>query len=354
MSILFALLIFGLIVLVHEYGHYIVARKNGITVEEFAIGMGPIVISKEYKDTLFSIRLLPLGGYCKMLGEDESEDSEGSYNTKTVFQRISVIAAGSIMNFLLAFVLVFIISSINGFSTLVVSSLSENIPAAANSGMQVGDRVISIDGSRMRVFGDASFALFNNGGRPIDIVVERDGIQHTLLVTPIAVSANDYRVGFSSTFRSGIFGGNVEGFETASFLDTVSHSFWMLGHYIRLVIYSVGQLVTGNVSMDDIAGPVGMVGIIDNVYQGAAQTSSWDAILPLMNLAALLSTNLGVMNLLPFPALDGGRLVFLGVEAVRGKPINPDREGLIHLAGFVVLIGFILVISFNDILRIFG
>ena len=353
MSILIALLIFGVLVLVHEFGHFIVARKNGITVEEFAIGMGPILLSKEHNETLYSIRLLPLGGYCKMLGEDEDEHAEGSYNTKTVLQRIAVISAGSIMNFILAFALVLFMTSVTGFSSLVVNSFTPNVPAAQEAGMMIGDRVISIDGSRLRVFGDASFALFNNHEKPIDIVVERDGVRHTLIVTPIQVAPNTYRVGFGTEYYTGVFGESVDGYNPASLPQTISHSFWMLGHYIRLVVYSVGQLFSGNVAMDDLAGPVGMVNIIDDVYQASAEISLFDTILSFMNLAALLSVNLGVMNLLPFPALDGGRLVFLFIEALRGKPMNPDREGMVHLFGFVILIGFILIVSFNDILRLF-
>ena len=354
MSIFYAFLIFGLIVLVHEFGHFIVARKNGITVEEFAIGMGPIVIGKTHKGTLYSLRLLPLGGFCKMLGEDAEDDAEGAFNNKGVLQRISVIAAGSIMNFLLAFVLVFIMSSVTGFLSLQVNNFSSTITAAQEAGMEVGDRVIAIDGSRLRVFGDARFALFNNGGRPVEVVVDRGGVIHHLEVTPVRVAHNDYRVGFSTTLYTGVFGASHEGFSSATLVETAAHSFWMLGHYIRTTIYAVGQLFTGNVGMEDLAGPVGIVNIIDEVYQGASQTSSWDALLPLMSLMALLSTNLGVMNLLPFPALDGGRLVFLVLEAIRGKPINPEREGMIHLAGFVILIGFIMVVSFNDIARLFG
>ena len=355
MSVLIALLIFGLLVLVHEFGHFIVARKNGITVEEFAIGMGPILLSKEHNDTLYSIRLLPLGGYCKMLGEDEDEEeiSDGSYNAKTVFQRILVISAGSFMNFVLAFVLVFILTSISGFASLVVNNLTDDVTAARDAGMLVGDKVISIDGSRLRVFGDARFALFNNNEQPVEVIVERAGIRETLVITPVRTASGDYRVGFSTEYYTGVFGSSVPNFHRATLTDTLSHSFWMLGHYIRLVIYSVGQLFTGNVAIDDLAGPLGMVNIIDDVYQSAVETSITDAILPLLNLAALLSANLGVMNLLPFPALDGGRLVFLAVEAVRGKPMNQEKEGIIHLAGFVILIGFILIVSFNDILRIF-
>ena len=350
MSIIIAILIFGIIVLVHEYGHFIVARKNGIVVEEFAIGMGPLIYGKQKGATFYSLRLLPIGGYCKMLGVEESDNREGSFNAKGVFARIAVISAGSIMNFALSFVLVLIMISINGFASTYINTVTEGSPAQA-IGLEQGDRVISIDNSRIRVFQDAHFALINNHQTPIDITIERNGQIMELVVTPIQMGAS-YIIGFSPARYAGLFGGLAPGEIRAGLGHTLATSFWTMINYMRLIIFSVGQLVTFNVALDDMAGMVGIVDIIDTTYRATIQINLWFMITQMLNLAALLSANLGVINLLPFPALDGGRLIFLGLEAIRGKPINPEKESMVHVVGFVLLIGLILIITYNDISRL--
>lgn len=351
MSIIIALLIFGVIVVVHEFGHFIVARKNGILVEEFAIGMGPLIYGKKKGDTLYSIRALPLGGYCKMLGEDSSDYNEGSFNNKKVFQRIAVISAGSIMNFLLSFIIVFILISVNGFSTLTVRTVLDNSPAAT-SGLQSGDTIIRINDRRLRIFEDVHFAFMNNGGSPVTMTINRDGEIIAKEVTPV-LNNGRYMIGFSPQPNSGFFSPSNESFERAGLIDTLVNSFWTIVHYIRLVLFGLIQLFTFNVSIDDMAGPVGIVTLIDDAYQANRGINIWGTISQMATLAALISANLGVFNLVPFPALDGGRLIFLLVEAVRGKPVNPEREGMFHLIGFIMLMVLAVVVTFNDISRLF-
>ena len=355
MSLIIAFLIFSLIVVVHEFGHFIIARKNGILVEEFAVGMGPILLKKQKGETLYTIRALPLGGFCKMLGEDESTDDnaniEKSFNNKTVLQRIAVISAGSIMNFILSFVIAMILVFVNGFGTTIVNFPIENTPAYI-AGLQSGDRIVRIDNSRIRIFEDVQFALVNNGATPIDLTINRDGTMIIKEITPMQVGQN-YMIGFSPQQYAGFFSSDTHGLERAGFLESISTSFWTVGSYVRLVLHGLGQLVTFNVSVDEMAGPVGIVNVIGDVYQNNIEISVWHTATIMLRLAALISANLGVFNLLPFPALDGGRLAFLSIEAVRGKPINPEKEGIVHLVGFAMLMVLFVLVTFNDITRLF-
>ena len=363
MPILIAILIFGVLVIVHEWGHFYVARRAGIFVEEFAVGMGPLILSKRDKlGTLYSVRLFPIGGYCKMYGMEggESELTEGetprpdhqSYQNKNVLARMAVIGAGSFMNFVLSFVLLVIITASTGFSSLSVATVSPDSPAYT-AGLQVGDRITHMGGRRLFVYQDAGPAIAAIGGAPSTMRVNRNGQSLTLPVTPTRGPAGNYIIGFTPQSHAGLFE-NTDGLlPNASVVQVVSQSFNTTVYFTRLIGYSLIQLFTFNVAMDDIAGPVGIVGVIGDVYQVAASISPWMVVLQMMNLGALLSANLGLFNLLPIPALDGGRLVFLTIEAIRGKAMDPNKEGMVHLAGFVLLIGLIIVVFFNDIASLF-
>jgi len=354
MSLIIAFLIFSVIVVVHEFGHFIIARKNGILVEEFAVGMGPILFKKTVGETMYTIRALPLGGFCKMLGEDEAEDNpnnEKSFNNKTVMQRIAVISAGSIMNFILSFIIAMILVFVNGFATTTINTVIDDTPAAAG-GLQAGDTIIRVDDNRIRIFEDVQFALMNNGGYPINLTVQREGTQITKEITPMQVGQN-YMIGFTPELNTGFFGDEVAGFDRAGFLESVTTSFWSVANFVRVVLYGLVQLVTFNVAVEEMAGPVGIVSIIGDVYQSNIEVSVWHTATVMLRLAALISANLGVFNLAPFPALDGGRLVFLFLEAVRGKPMSPEREGMVHLVGFAMLMLLFVFVTFNDISRLF-
>ena len=365
MHILISLLIFGVIVMVHEWGHFYVARKNGIFVEEFAIGMGPLLLSKTDKiGTLYSIRLLPIGGYCKMLGEDGEKKSkddadhlqplppeEGSYQSKHVFARMSVILAGSVMNFILSFVLVLVVVSMNGFASLTVETVSPDSPAAL-VGLQPGDQITHIAGRRLFVFADAPSAIASVGQNPLTMVVNRAGQRLTLTdIVPDIGPGGNYIIGFTSVFYAGL--GGHDDRPTPHVFQVITQSFNTTLYYTRLIAYGLFQLVTFNVSMNDMAGPLGIIGMVGDTYQAAATISQRAVATQMINLAALLSANLGLFNLLPIPALDGGRMVFLTIEAIRGKPIDQEKEGMVHLAGFVLLMGLIVVVFFNDIANLF-
>lgn len=352
MTIIVAVLIFGVLILVHEYGHYIAAVKNGIVVEEFAIGMGPVLYSKKRGDTLFSLRAVPVGGFCKMLGMDGEEDSEdqNAYNNKSVPARIMVISAGSIMNFILSFVLVLVLLSFNGLSNTTINMVEPGGPAYT-AGILPGDRVTVIDGRNVWIFQDISFALINNGERPVDVTVNRQGETFTFGMTPQR-EGGQYRIGIGSDRYAGFLAFGAEG-TRAGVVETITSSYWQIVHFVRIVIFSLGELFSANAGLDDIAGPVGIVNIIGGAVQTAQTISLWAMVTQVMTLAALLSANLAVLNLLPFPALDGGRLVFLFIEGIRGKPVSPQKEGLVHAAGFILLMGLILLVTFNDISQFF-
>lgn len=351
-SFLISILIFGVIILVHEYGHFIVARKNGIVVEEFAIGLGPLLFGKKVGDTLYSLRAIPMGGYCKMLGAEEGTDQEGSFNSKSVFARIAVISAGSVMNILLSFVLVFILLSVNGFTSPAVRQTIDGLPAQ-QAGILPGDRIVSVNNTRIFVFDNIVMALSGTADTPIDIVVRRGVQRINLTVTPVQGDAGNTIVGFYPAGFTGLFGSAPTADEVrAGIFGTVQHSFFTTLHYIRALSMGIMQLLTFNIELDDISGFVGIVTMIGDVHDQAMPYGPWVVAASLMNFTALISANLALFNLLPIPALDGGRLVFLFVELVRGKPISPEKEGVVHLISFALLIGLIIVVTFNDILQL--
>ena len=361
MEILVAFLVFSLLVIVHEYGHYIVAVKNGIAVEEFAVGMGPLVWSRSKGETLFTLRLLPLGGYCKMKGMEPPEqlkglqneeivsDDEDSFQSKTVWQRISVIFAGSFFNFLLLAVIMLLLVSVNGAPSLTVGSVSEGFPAA-EAGLIPGDTIISVDSRTMHIFQNLQVALSNSNGREVELVIERGGELINKYVTP-TLSGNNYVIGILTTNRAGLFSSDDN---SINFFGVIHTSFWQSIHFAGLIISSLINLITGGFSLDGLAGPVGLITGIGQVYEAAIYYGAWQAATSILTLAALLSVNLAIFNLLPVPPLDGGLLVFLFIEAVRGKPISPEKEGFVKMVGVALLILLIIAVSFNDIMRLFN
>ncbi len=357
MNIIVALLIFGLVVLVHEFGHYITAVKSGILVEEFAIGMGPVLAKKQGKVTLYTVRAFPLGGFCKMLGEDEDLMVENSFNSKSVGARMLVISGGVIMNIILAFIAFFIVFSYFGYSEPVVYDIMEGY----ESPLQSGDRVYSIDGHKVNTqrelglrLSDASADDIRRGERPvIDLVYIRDGEKNQVDL-PLQLNDERYLIGFYLNHKSGVFGEEVEGVEKASFMETSKQAVYEMGFVIESTFYGLKKLVTDENPLSIVAGPIGIIGVIGDTYeQSMEQAGLGVAVLNMLYLAGLISANLAVFNLLPVPALDGGRLVFLSVEAVTGKPVPPKIEGYIHLVGFAILIGLAIVIAVSDVMKLF-
>jgi len=366
-TILAGLLIFTIVVLVHELGHYWAARKAGILVEEFSIGMGPRILFFKKGDTIYSLKLFPLGGSCRMLGEDEEEADLRSFGSKPIGWRILVISGGALMNFALAFILATLMSMFTSYQDAVIVDFTESSPIA-QAGAQVGDRIVRINNRNVNIYGDFILEMHRADGSPIYLVLERDGQQFNLSVTPYWLG-DRFILGFlpgrgvgpffASTQQaedgSTIYIDNLPGVTRAGFFESISNGFNNMVFSVRFTIFSIGRLVTGALGADQIMGPIGIVTFVGGEVEQSLQAGgAAGALWTIISFTSLISVNLGIMNLLPLPALDGGRLMFLFLEAVRRKPINPDKEGMVHFAGIVLLIALAVFVAFNDIARIFS
>lgn len=425
MSIIYTLLILGVLVTVHEFGHFIVAKKCGIGVIEFSIGMGPRIFSFNKNGTKYSLKLIPFGGSCAMVGEDEDNDAEDAFNNKSPWARFAVVFAGPAFNFLLAFVLAVGILAAMGVNTPKVYSVYEGY-GAEEAGIQEGDIIKSIDGKKM-VLGkdialytalnelpdeinvtvlrdgkkqtftyDTSYERYQMGityasasekaeltevysetpaeeaglkagdvitsvngtaiasgeelynyfqenptdGSDIELVVERDGSTQNITLTPVLVK--DKTLGFAASYYR----------EKAGAFRILRYAFAEVRYSIENVIVSFKMLFTGAASVSDVSGPVGMVSIVGTVVKQSSGDGIAYVIANLINLTVLLSANLGVMNLLPIPALDGGRLVFIIIELIRHKPVSKEKEGMVHGIGFIILIILMVLVMFNDIFKL--
>ena len=342
MGIILAIIIFSFIVFFHEFGHFILAKKNGIDVEEFAIGMGPALCSKEYKGTKYAIRLFPIGGYCAM-GEDEAAtDSPNNFNNKSVWARISVIAAGPIFNFILAFVFAVILTAMVGYDPPVVREVEQGYPAA-EAGIQKGDTIVKMGNKKINIYREISIYNQFHQGEDVEITYIHDGKKQTVTLIPKMDEESGYtRIGLTGS-------GNTK----ANIFTSIQYGVYEVKFWICTTLESLMMLITGQIGADQLSGPVGIVSVVDNTYQQSKSYGLFIVIAQMLNIAILLSANLGVMNLLPLPALDGGRLVFLFVEAIRRKRIPPEKEGYVHLVGIALLMVLMVFVMFNDIRRVF-
>lgn len=340
-SIISAVLIFCVIVVVHEFGHFIVARKCGIDVQEFAIGMGPVIFKKQGKHTLFTLRLLPLGGFCSM-GEDEESDNENSFRNKSVWRRIAVIAAGAIMNLILGFILSLIIFLVAGKVTTTI--IAEIVPGSGceTAGMAVGDRITKVNGLHIFTANDIIYELRNDEDGVLDFVVERDGEKLTFNGVKFGLTVDEETGERVLNYDFKVYMKNMT---AAELLPAAANKFM---YYSRLILMSLRDLISGKYGLNNLQGPVGIVTVISE----SAQESGFD-IGYLLDIAMLISVNVGIFNLLPLPALDGGRLVFLIIEAIRRKPIKAETEGIVHFAGFALLMLLMIIVTFNDVKNIF-
>lgn len=350
MNIIAAAIIFSVIVLFHEFGHFLVARAVGVTVLEFSLGMGPRLIShvSRKSGTRYCLKLLPFGGSCLMKGEDNDDRSEGAFSSKKVWQRIAIVAAGPMFNFILAFVFAVIIIGTVGYDAPVAAYLPDGSPLL-QAGVQVGDEITSIDGHKIRIYRDISgyevFVLENETSQAeIPVTWTHDGNEMSAMVTPAPLKSGGYTLG--------IYGGGR--FSADGNIPLIlGYSLYEVKYWISTTLQSLMMIGKGQVSLDDMSGPVGIVDVISDTYEETKEEGSFMVFLNMLNLAILLSANLGVMNLLPFPALDGGRIVLLIIERIRGKKLGENIEGYINLAGFAVLMMLMAVIMVNDIRKIF-
>lgn len=343
MGIVLAVLLFGIIVMFHELGHFLLAKKNGINVAEFAIGMGPTLVSTEKNGTVYSLKLFPFGGFCAM-GEDEADNQEeGSFNSKSVWARISVIAAGPVFNFLMAFIISVILVAWNGCDVPVISGVMDGFPAK-EQGMQEGDKIVRMN--HKRIFLSREITLYNqmHNGETVEVEYVRDGRHHTVTLEPkYDKESGRSLIGILRTME----------YEKANPLTALQYGAYEVKYWIDSVLDGLKMLVTGAIGIDQLSGPVGVVDFVDNSYQETKEYGVTAVVMTFMNIVILLSANLGIMNLLPIPAMDGGRLVFLILEAVRGKRIPPEKEGMVHFAGFIALMILMVIVMFNDVKNIF-
>lgn len=341
MSYILALIIFSAIVIFHELGHFLLAKWNGIEVIEFSLGMGPRLLSYVWGDTRYSLKLLPIGGSCQMVGEEEASDSEGAFGNKSVWARIAVVAAGPVFNFILAWVLALIIVGSMGYDNTMVDIIPDS--AAAEAGMEDGDQIISINGSRTWLYREVSLYSSLHQGQTATVVFERNGEKQTVVLTPKQSDTGAYLYGFSRTVQR----------EKGGALETVGYSCAEIRYWLKATVESLKMLIDGQVGLEEMSGPVGIVSTIGDTYKESRVDGWYYVTMNMIMIAILLSVNLGVMNLLPIPALDGGRLVFLILEAIRGKAIPQEKESMVHFTGFVLLMGLMAVILFSDLHKLF-
>ena len=344
MGIILAILLFSVVIIFHELGHFTLAKLNGIRVDEFSLGLGPTIIGKEFRGTKFSLKLLPFGGAC-MMGEDDADDmSEGSFNSKSVWARISVIAAGPVFNFIMALIFSIILVAWIGYDAPVVQGVDKGY-SAIEQGIQEGDVITELNGKSIHLWKEVSlFNLMNSNADSVEVTYERDGQEYTATIEPRRLEGDSMQ-------RLGITGSAVN--TKAGLVESVQYGAYTLRYWVNYTFDCLRMLVTGQIGIKDMSGPVGIVNFVDDTYKQAAPSGTVTVILNLINIAILLSANLGVMNLLPLPALDGGRLVFLFIEAIRRKRVAPDKEGMVHFAGFALLMVLMVVVLFNDIRNIF-
>lgn len=348
MTFIWFVLIFGLVVISHELGHFLLAKAGGIHVVEFAVGMGPTLISFRTKETKYSIKLLPIGGACMFEGEDglrvsEGEDQSGSFNNANVWTRISTVLAGPIFNFILAFVISMIMVQMIHISTPVIQVAPDG--AAYEAGLMDGDKIVALNDEKIYLFEELH--LFNrvNGGKEAKVTVERDGELVDVMLTPKWNAE-------SNTHQIGIY---CVGVAEEKGLARAKYAIYEMRYCVKATYKSLALLLQGQVKSDEMAGPVGIaVNVVGKTYDQAKEYGWQTVLVNMMNITLLLSVNLGILNLLPLPALDGGRLVFLFIEVLRGKPIPPEKEGLVHMIGLMFFMGLMIFVFFNDLRNIFG
>ncbi len=335
MFIILGIIIFGLLIFVHEAGHFFTAKLFDMKIHAFSIGMGPAIWKKQKGEVLYSLRALPIGGYVKLEGEDEASDDARAFNNRPPLARIIVLLAGGFMNILAGFLLfVILFLLVAQIRVPIIDTVLPDTPASA-VGLMQGDRILSINGKTVHIQNDVTLSLMQSKGEEVSLLIDRNGEKQTLYIKP-QKEAQGYVLGFYPRV------------ENMTLKLAVKTAFYNTFFVVRLVCFSLGEMITGQVQLADMAGPVGIV----NEMSSAARSSM--PVENILNLMGLIAVNLGVMNLLPIPALDGGRIFFILVEMIRRKPIKPEHEGLVHAIGFALLLLLMIVITFSDITKLFA
>lgn len=348
MGIIIALIVFGVIVTVHEFGHFICAKLSGVKVNEFAVGMGPKLVSKKKGETLYSLRLLPVGGFCAMEGEDLSTSDPRSFRNAKLWKRMIVLVAGALMNFVLGFVLLIFLSlmfekipttQISGFAGVKNDDGSVTYYSQSyKDGLRSGDIIVEMDGTAIYSILDLNYCLDIGDDNTYNVVVKRDGKRLDL---------GDITFYNEETGKNNDFGLVTLDKNPLTITKCSAQIFRSMGHIILL---SLKQILSGTAGSESVSGPVGVVSAISETTEKSADL--YEAVFQLLYMTSLISINLGIFNLLPIPGLDGGRLLFCLIELIRRKPVKPEHEGYVHLAGMVILIGIMIFATYNDIVRL--
>lgn len=335
-----AIIIFAVLIFVHELGHFIAAKLLGVKVIEFALGMGPKIVSRQKGETLYSLRLVPIGGFCSMEGEDEDSESDRSFNRKKPHLRLIILVAGAAMNILLGYLLlVGLGASSEGFVEPAIKEVV-NDSSAQISGLRADDEIIEVNGRRVHIIEDFSWEISNNESpdKTLELVVKNNGKTRKITVTPQEIEG-EYTYGI--ILRTG----------NNTLIKNLKNSFYRTIFYSRVIIDSFVNIIRGDIPLSQVSGPVGMVHEIGNAVEEVSKTGI-EGIKNLISLTILLTINLGVFNLFPLPALDGGRILFVIIEMIRRKPVPVEKEALVHFIGIVLLLGLSVVIAFKDIFTI--
>lgn len=350
--ILAALLVFGVLIAVHELGHFLAAKACGVRVNEFSIGMGPALWKKQKGDTQYSLRAFPVGGFCAMEGEEEDSNDPAALNRQGFWKKLLIFAAGAAMNFLTGLIIIFFLyADAQAFYTPTITGFAEGCPLESADGLQTGDRILSIDGERVYVYSDLSLLLPRNTTGVYDLVVERGG--EKVRLNDFAMERRTYTGADGKEF-TGL--GLYFGVEKADWGVRLRYTWNNAVDFVRLVRLSLQMLVTGEAGLKDLSGPVGIVSTITQV--GTASETIAAAVENILYFGAMLAVNLAVMNMLPIPALDGGKIFFLIIDEIAmklfRKKIPEKYEMAVNTVGFVALMGFMLVVTFNDVFKLFG
>ena len=352
MYIVLAIIAFGLLIAIHETGHFTAAKLMGVKVNEFAIGMGPKLIKKQGKETLYSLRLLPFGGFCAM-GEDDGEtDDPRAFTSQKRWRRIVILAAGAAANFIAAFIVIIALTASSQFFVgTTITELIDGFPNGGESGLMPGDTIVSIDGERLYYRND--FELFmsiaeRRGDKKVDLVIRRDG--ETIRLDRFPLERREYVVDGETVRRYGITLNLIE----ANTAERIKYSCYSAINHVRLVRVSIAQLISGAAGIQDMSGPVGIVDAMNDI--GRSSPTVGAGLLNIVSFMAFIGVNLAVMNMLPIPALDGGRILFIFItwfiEKIIRRRLDPKYEGYIHMAAFVILICFMVFVLINDVVKI--
>lgn len=351
--ILIAIILFGLLIAVHEFGHFITAKMLGVKVNEFAIGMGPRILHKTKGETEYSLRLLPIGGFCAMEGEDEATDDPRSFACQAGWKKFIILVAGSFMNFVAGLLIILVLfSQATAFSSPVLTGFMDGADHLVEGGLQTGDRIYRIDGHRIYFTGDVSLYL-GRAGDTVDLEIVRDGDRILFHDFDFAAKVPYEDENGQTTYKRGIYFGKVE---EATIWLILKNTWYQAVDCVRMVWLSLGDLIGGQAGLRDLSGVIGIVDAVGDV--GASATSVAEGLYSVFSFMSLIAINLAVMNLLPIPALDGGRIFFLIIGGIfklfTRKKLNPKYESAVNVAGFVLLMVLMVVVAVSDVLKIAG